>query len=214
MSPTSSAVRGVAVTHAASAPPFARALAQQLSLHALTDTGRQRLSAFDGVIGVHSSRDPQKATIRGDGSGIEVTHGVADDIDLEVTVDPERRDTVLDHQWGRQSGPTLEEVTAMLNPVLPHWVELAPAFWDAARSVPGIPSIRLVESPGSADRELTLGSGGRVYEIWGSARSLARLLAGLDFFADVVFAGDLRIRGTFSDFSVVSGASMKVMWHV
>lgn len=211
MSPTPGAV---AVTHAADAPPFARALAQQISLHGLTESGRRRMGTFRGVVGVRSSRDPQRATIRGHGSSIELAHGVADDVDLEVTIDPERRDVVLAHRQVRQSGPSPEEVAAMLDPVLPHWVELAEPFWEACREVPGLPSIRLVETGETPPRELTLGTNDRVYEIWGTARSLGRLLAGLDFFADAVFAGDLRIRGTFSDFSVVSGASMRVMWHV
>lgn len=216
MPPTTEAVRKVEVTHPASAPPFARALAQQISLHARTELGRQQLTAFQGVVGVRSATDHQKATIRSSEHGIDVTHGIASDIDLEITVDVSRRDAVLSHVRSNQSGPTSAAVEALLNPELPSWCDLADAFWAAAQTVPGMPSLRLVECNDgeSIEREQTLGDRARVYEIWGKADVLARLLAGLDFFADTVFAGDLNIKGTFSDFSVVSGGSMRVMWHV
>jgi hypothetical protein len=192
------------------APPFTRYLARRISLNGYTREGAERLSAFDGVVGVKSDRDPQAATVRGTADECTVEHGIASDCAAVVTVDP-----TLPHPavgWEGTGSHTFgEEVMVLLAPTLPHWTELADAFWSEVKDLPRMPSLRIVEHGGQSVH-LTGGLGD--YEVHGDAAALTDFVAGLEFFADAVYAGRLKVSGTFGQFSIVSGASMKAVWNV
>ncbi|MEU0265138.1 hypothetical protein [Nocardioides sp. NPDC006303] len=209
MSTTSIAVRAATVTHAHDAPPFARATARLLDLNNLSDEGAARLAEFRGVVALKSQSDPQKATIRCDDSGVRVEHGADSDADVVMVVDVTTPGVPLSAD---PDDALAAAATTLLNPELPEWTELAAAFWGLVRNLPAMPSLRIVEL--GTEREVLLDGGDGTYEIHGAAGALQALLAGTEFFADAVYAGRLLIKGTFSQFSVVAGASMKVMWDV
>ena len=199
------------ITREHDATPFARLIARALSLNTLTEVGSTALSAYDAVIGVRSMTDSQKATIRRRGDTITVEHGIADDVTAVIGIDPATRNRALTVSPEHRIA-LADNVIALLNPILPPWQDLTEQFWALAQGVRGMPSLRLVDRP--SGQEVVLGASEPAYEIHGEADALARFLAGLEFFADAVYNGALLIRGSFSQFSIVSGASMKVMWDV
>jgi hypothetical protein len=197
-----------AVRYAAEAPPFARALAQRLSLNGLSDAGALALDQFRGAVAVKSNTDPQSATVRADDAGWVVDHGAAAAADGVIVVDPAAPGVPL--EGSDATGPAAE-VANLLTPHLPPWTELAPPFWDTVKDLPAMPSLRIVEKNGPT---VDLVGGHGHYEVHGGSDALTNFLAGLELFMDAVYAGRLQVSGTFSQFSVVTGASMKVLWNV
>lgn len=199
------------IEYAPDARPFTRAVARALSLNGLSDEGAVRLADLRGTAVLESSADPQVATVVGDDQGCRVLDGRAADPDVTITVDPGTPGTPLRVVPG-EAHDLADAVTLLLNPSLPDWPELTNLFWEDVRSLPSMPSLTLVETGSGRRVELDGGTGS--YEVHGDSDSLTRFVAGLEFFADSVYAGKLLIKGTFSQFSVVAGASMKVMWNV
>jgi hypothetical protein len=201
----------LAVEYAPDARPFTRALARVLSLNGLSDEGTARLAEFRGTVVLQSATDPQAASIVSDDEGLRVFDGRVADPGVTLSVHPTSPATPLG-AVPADAHDLASTIAALLSPPLPDWPDLTGQFWEDVRSLPAMPSLTLVET--GTDRKVTLDGGTGSYEVHGDSDALTRFLAGLEFFADSVYAGNLLIRGTFSQFSVVAGASMKVMWNV
>ncbi|MYU22609.1 hypothetical protein [Streptomyces sp. SID8352] len=202
---------GAAIRRAADATPFVRLVSHLLSLNLWSENGRAVLADFDGAVGVRSAGSPQKATVRAVDGGLGVEHGLTAATGAVVEIGPAGRARVFT-ATSAEHRDRAERTVRLLDPALPPWQDLALFFWSAVRELRGMPSLRLVDT--GTGEEVSLGGTPDPYEIHGDAEALTRLLAGQEFFADTVFAGGFRILGTFSQFSVVCGASMRVMWDV
>lgn len=193
------------------ATPFVRSLARVLSLNTLSDEGTDALSLFEGPVALVSATDPQRATIARTATGIHVRHGAADEATLTLTIDPTTRQPATP-EAPENASPAAQLLLRLINPALPAWQELTPAFWSLVRDVRGLPPLLLVDT--DSQETVRLGGPGTPYEIHGKPDALAALLAGTEYFPDAVFAGRLFIRGPFRGFSSVTGASMKVVFDV
>ncbi|MCB8913088.1 hypothetical protein KUG88_23450 [Rhodococcus rhodochrous] len=191
------------------ATPFVRAITTALRRSAGTPAGIELLSTLPAVVGVRSASDFQRATIVSGASEIRVHRGLATDMDLIVDVDPATRRLV-----GSQDDvePAAAAIAAVLQPELPELPDVAAEFWELTKNLPGMPALKFVATD-SGDQVL-VGDSARPYEIHGAAADLRRILGGLETFPDSLFAGKLTIIGTFREWSVVTGASMKAVYDV
>jgi hypothetical protein len=193
------------------APPFVRYLARLLSDNHWSTDRAELLDDFRGVIALKSDQDPQSATIRADEAGSTVEQGVAADAAAVVSVVPTSPGEALSWEGDPDAGDVVDRLMTLLAAPLPHWTDLTEAFWAQVKGLPAMPNTLLVED-GGPSRLLTGGAG--EYEVHGDAQELAEFLSGRTSFMDAVFDHRLRVSGTFSQFSVMTGASMKVMWNV
>ncbi len=166
-----------------------------------------------GVVAVRSHSTPQTATIAfGDGLAA-VTGGIHGEPDASVVVD-------LDDRFALRADPIGDTALAAgvaraLRPPLPHWRDAAQRFWQATRSIPGIPDVLVATAEdGPAGPETArFGEGTEEYRITGPADLLAGVFTGADDFI-VSLAAGLRIQGTLSQLSVMTAASWKVRFDV
>jgi len=201
----------VRIAASSDAFPFARAIARALSLNEWTAEARERLAAFEGVVGLSSALDSQAATVRSGREGIEVANGLRSSTVIDVNPTFPYRLESADSPSTALAAPA-EALLQLLDPPLPPWPVLADHFWAEVNNLPGMPPLLLVDS--SDGTSVRLGDAGRAYEIHGAGRDLAALLAGLEYLPHLLSAGRIKIRGTFTQLSVVAGASMKVLWNV
>jgi len=189
-------------------------------------------SGAPAVVVVKSATDSQAATVELTADAIHVVSGARPDATAVLTVDLTRRlaitesstqasaDDSADNSGGL--GDVVARVSALLNPPLPPWDEAAREFWASTCDDPGMPRALVVQktngteddAAGKDDEVLELGTGLPCYVVRGSADALAGLFTGADSFLDEVYAGNLKVRGTLPQLSVMAGASFKVRFHV
>lgn len=206
------------------ARPIALVLAQVLRRSAADPDLAAVLDGLDGVLGLQSATDPQRATIHFRSGEVYVEGGVNAQADVVITID-------FDAPTGPDAAkPTLWELTKLarsaarhpifaqqaakvLEPPLPAWNEAAAIFWAAVERRGGGPaSLKVVctDSDGGAN-VVVFGVGDDAVEISGPARLLSRCLVGEAVLAEEVIEGRLRCVGGFGELSLLAGHGLAVM---
>ncbi|MGW3650529.1 SCP2 sterol-binding domain-containing protein [Streptomyces sp. NPDC000878] len=171
---------------------------------------RGLLASLRETVVIRSKDDPQSVTIRFDEDRVRVSHGIASDAHLVLTVDLADRFAVESVDGAEPDAPFVSDVLRVLRPPLPHWRDAASRFWEMTSLDPGMPRELVVVCE---EEELVLGGGLPRYVLCGEAEKLARVLSGTDVFLDEVYTGSLAVRGTMTQLSVMAGASLKVRFH-
>lgn len=192
------------------ATPFVRLVTRTIRT-ALAERPDLTQTLRNGVVVIRAAADTQVVTAEVVDERILVTSGAHSAPDVVLTVDLARRFEVVGAEVdGREE--LASAVTSMLRPQLPVWQDAAQAFWQSTRADGGMPRRLVVQC--SEGGELELGEGLPRYVVHGSPDKLAGLFSGADSFLDEVFAGNLLVRGTLPQLSVMAGASFKVRFHV
>ncbi|MEU3844060.1 hypothetical protein AB0E88_29050 [Streptomyces sp. NPDC028635] len=195
------------------ASPLVRLLGRTLRDSARTGHAVDTLTRSTGTVAVRSHDTPQAATITFGDHGIDVAGGVPAEPDAAVTVD-------LNARFAPTADPAGDAdlaggVLRALTPPLPGWRDAAQRFWDATRSLPGIPDVLIAVTEGPEGLEqAVLGEGTTQYLIAGAPETLAGVFSGADDLVAVLSTGALGIQGTMSQLSVMTGASWKVRFDV
>lgn len=192
-------------------PPVVRALANDLRARLGDSEFAIATARARGTIEVGDRASPQAAAIElGDGE-IRIAHGrraaaeVRASVDLrsggEPTIDGETANPLL-AEWARE----------LLGADPEPWPEAAARCWRVLTGMAGAPEALLVVDL-EDDEELRLGTpAGRAYELHGGPEALAAVLSGRRSLVDAAFAGEVFVRGTFAELSVLSGAGFRVRY--
>ena len=190
------------------APPFALGISGLLKRSAADPSRNRRLRRMKGVLGMRSASDAQVATVRFARGRVAVTGGLADNADVEITVDP--NDATVKPKVkgaGRHLSFALK-LAKVMEPPIGTWQEEAAAFWAFAANTPRMPScLRVVCTDDGAEAEFGNGNGS-VYEIQGSASALASAFSGSSIIGEDALEGKLRIAGSFEHISILTGRSI------
>jgi hypothetical protein len=147
-----------------------------------------------GVFALRSAKDPQAVTMRFDRGRVELTRGVAADVDVVATVDLEAMsgpDAAKPKVTGALRHPRFAlGVSKLLDPPVQPWREHALAFWAFAEGYPRVPD-RIV--------------GVITYEIHGTAAALTSIFSGGSVFGQDVLEGKVYAVGTTEQLSVLTG---------
>jgi hypothetical protein len=203
----------IAVVPEADATPLVRLLTKTLRTSLAQDPDRAFLPLDSGVVVITSAADAQVASVTVTDDEIRVTSGKDSAARATLTVDIAKRlEVVGTDADGHDDLVTF--VTGLLRPSLSEWQAAAQTFWSATGSDAGMPRTLVIENADVDGDSLRLGDGLPQYVVHGSADHLAGLFTGADSFLDEVFAGNLLVRGTLPQLSVMAGASFKVRFHV
>ncbi|WP_208643236.1 hypothetical protein [Streptomyces diastatochromogenes] len=195
------------------ASPLVRLIGRTLRDSARTGHALDTLNRSTGTVAIRSHDTPQAATITFGDNGIDVSSGVLVEPDAAVTVD-------LNARFAPTADPSGDTdlaggVLQALTPPLPGWRDAAQRFWDATRSLPGIPDVLIAVTEGPEGLEqAVLGDGPTQYLVAGAPETLAGVFSGADDLVAVLSSGALGIQGTMSQLSVMAGASWKVRYDV
>lgn len=203
----------VAVRIEDDASPLVRLIGRTLRDSARAGHAAETLRRSAGAVAVRSHDTPQAATISFGADGIDVSGGILTEPDATLTVDLNARFAPVGHASG--DADLAEGLVRALTPPLPDWREAAQSFWEATRSLPGIPDVLVAVTEGPEGLEqLVLGDGLTQYLIAGDPDALAGVFSGADDLVAVLSSGRLGIQGTLSQLSVMTGASWKVRYDV
>lgn len=203
----------VAVRIEDDASPMVRLIGRTLRDSARTGHAREALRRPTGTVAIRSHDTPQAATISFGENGIDVSSGVLVEPDATVTVDLNARFAPAEDFSG--DADLAGGVVQALTPPLPGWRESAQRFWEATRSLPGIPDMLIAVTEGPEGLEqVVLGDGPTQYLMAGAPETLAGVFSGADDLVAVLSSGALGIQGTLSQLSVMTGASWKVRYDV
>ena len=203
------------------ARPIVRVLAGVLRRSAVDPDLGPILDGLEGVLGLQSATDPQRATIRFRSGAVYVEGGIGVDVDVVITTD-----------FSAPTGPdapkpTVREMTQLarsvarrpvfaqnagkvLAPPLPDWTEAATTFWTTAERRGGGPAgLRLVCT--DDQRTMSFGDDADAPELHGTARALARCLVGETVIAEEVVEGRLHLSATIGELSALTGHGLAVM---
>jgi hypothetical protein len=194
------------------ATPLVRMIGRALRESARVGHAEQLFARSAGTVAVRSHDTPQSATISIDAGAASVSGGVFVDADATVVVDVGARYRPTDDPTG--DAELAEALLSALTPPFPLWRESAEQFWEAARSVPGIPDVLVVVlEDESGSTEARFGSGDTEFVVAGTSDVLCGLFTGADEFVPALSSG-LRIQGTWAQLSVMNSASWKVRFDV
>lgn len=209
--PTSAGAAEVNVRIEDDASPIVRLIGRTLRDSARAGHALDTLHASTGTVVIRSHDTPQAATISFGDNGIDVSSGVRIESDAAITVDLNARFAPTADPSG--DADLARGVLRALTPPLPGWREAAQRFWDATRSIPGIPDvlIAVTEGPDGVE-QIVLGDGPTQYLMASDPETLAGVFSGADDLIAVLFSGALGIQGTLSQLSVMTGASWKVRY--
>lgn len=211
--PSSAGAADVDVRIEDDASPIVRLIGRTLRDSARTGHALDTLTGSTGTVAIRSHDTPQAATITFGENGVDVSAGVFVEPDAAVTVD-------LNARFAPTADPSGDAdlaggVLRALTPPIPEWREAAQRFWDATRSLPGIPEMLIAVTEGPEGLEqVVLGDGPTHYLIAGAPETLAGVFSGADDLIGALFSGALGIQGTLSQLSVMTGASWKVRFDV
>ncbi|POX42911.1 hypothetical protein C3486_03235 [Streptomyces sp. Ru73] len=195
------------------ASPVVRLIARTLRDAARAGHAVDALTRSAGTVAVRSHDTPQAATITFGDDGIDVAGGVPAEPDAVITVDLNARFAPTAEPSGDDG--LAGDVLRALTPPLPEWRDAAQRFWDATRSLPGIPDVLIAVTEGPEGLEqVVLGDGPTQYLVAGAPETLAGVFSGADDLMAVLSSGALGIQGTLSQLSVMTGASWKVRYDV
>lgn len=206
-------VSTLAVVPEPDATPFVRLLTRTIRSSLRQQPDPLPASSIRGVVVIKSASDAQAATLESTGDLLRIVSGVSADALVVLTVDLERRLEVVEAST-EGCDELLATITALIRPSLPQWAEAARDFWSVAGADPGMPSLLVIQNDDDEGDVLELGAGLPRYLVQGSPDALAGLFTGADSFLDEVYAGNLKVRGTLPQLSVMAGASFKVRFHV
>lgn len=195
------------------ATPLVRLLARTFRTSLDQDPRLSELPLDLGVVVIASADDAQVASVTISDGAIHVASGADPTARARLTVDIAQRLEVVQAEADGHDA-LVSFVSTLLRPTLPGWHDAAQTFWSATGTDRGMPRTLVVENSEVAGDTLNLGSGLPRYVVHGPADRLAGLFSGADAFLDQVFAGNLMVRGTLPQLSVMAGASFKVRFHV
>jgi hypothetical protein len=184
--------------------PLVLSLARALRASAQVPELRELITQTNGTIALRSVTDAQSASLTFDGSGVLVSHGLADGAEqADLLFDPE-------YTVGETTAPVGLATAQLLSPPLPSWREAAAHFWEVNRDTPGFPGQLLVVCLDEETQEV-YGEGEDSYEIHGYGPALAAVLSGqVEHFLHAVAFGVVSIVGSAAQMSVMCGAHWKV----
>lgn len=184
--------------------PLVLSLARTLRASAQVPELRELMVQTSGAIALRSVTDAQAASLTFDGSGVLVSHGLADGAEqADLLFDPE-------YTVGQTTDPIGKAAARLLSPPLPSWREAAAHFWEINQGAPGFPS-RLVVACLDEEAQEVYGDGADSYEIHGYGPALAAVLSGqMDHFLYAVAFGVVSIVGSAAQMSVMCSAHWKV----
>jgi hypothetical protein len=195
------------------ATPLVRLLTRTIRTSLLQRPDLVATSSAHGIVVIKSSADAQVASVEVDDEKIRLVSGADPGAHAVLTVDLARRLTVTDTSTeGHHDLAAL--ISTLLRPSLPSWIEAAHEFWRTTGADAGMPSTLVVQNAERDGDVLELGAGLPRYTVYGTSDALAGLFTGADLFLDEVYAGNLKVRGTLPQLSVMAGASSKVRFHV
>ncbi|NWF24799.1 hypothetical protein HW130_00705 [Streptomyces sp. PKU-EA00015] len=195
------------------ASPLVRLIGRTLRDAVRTGHAIDTLNRLTGTVAIHSHDTPQAATISFGDDGIDVSSGVPAEPDAALTVDLNARLAPTTDPSG--DADLAAGVLRALTPPLPEWRDAAQRFWEATRSLPGIPDVLIAVTEGPEGLEqAVLGDGPTQYLIAGAPQTLAGVFSGADDLVAVLSSGALGIQGTLSQLSAMTGASWKVRYDV
>ncbi len=210
---TSAGAAEVAVRIEDDASPLVRLIGRTLRDSARAGHALETLRRTTGTAAIRSHDTPQTATISFGESGVDVAGGIPAEPDTTLTVDLNARFAPVEDFSG--DADLAGGVVRALTPPLPDWREAAQRFWEATRSLPGIPDVLIAVTEGPEGLEqAVLGDGLTQYLIAGAPETLAGVFSGADDLVAVLSSGALGIQGTLSQLSVMTGASWKVRYDV
>jgi hypothetical protein len=194
-------------------PPAVRALANDLAARLSEPAFATLTEGLRGVVSVEDADTPQAVTVNLAADRLELTHGRADDADLRARcafAGAERDPPELD---GGDEHPALAEwALALLQSPAPDWEREAERFWSILSRLTGAPEALLVVERESDAAKRLGATGGRAYEIHGSAAQLAAVLGGRVPLIEAAFDGVVHVRGTFPELSVLTGAGYEARY--
>lgn len=206
------------------ARPIVRVLATLLRRSAADPELGSVLDGLDGVLGLQSSTDPQRATIHFRSGDVYVQGGIGDDADVVIETDfsaptgPGAPKATVRQSMQLAKAVARRPVFAqnagkVLEPPLPDWTEAAAAFWKVVERRGGGPGgLRAVCTDGDPGA-LVLGADlDDPPEIHGTARALARCFVGEAVIGEEVMEGRLHSKMSLGDLSILTGHGMAVMF--
>jgi hypothetical protein len=203
------------------ATPLVRIIARTLRDSAADADVARKAERLRGVFALRSEKDPQAVSMRFDRGRVALTHGVAPDAQVVVTVD-------LDNM----SGPDAPKpkvrggfrhlrlalgVSKLLEPKARPWSEHAQAFWAFAGAHRGMPDrLRVVCLDDGSAVDLGSGTGtdsnpSSHYEIHGSAPALVSIFSGNSVFGQDLLEGKVYAIGSLQHASVLTGSFLEWM---
>jgi hypothetical protein len=187
--------------------PIVAALANDLDACLGSDDFAEATGRLRGVVGVSARGTPQSVTVRLDGDGVALAHGLEPGADVlavlagdEAGAEVEGRDAEL-VAWTER----------LLAPPLPAWSEAAARFWATLEPMPGAPPGLVVVNL-DHDETLEFGAEAGAYELRGPTDGLVAVLTGRLPPLDGAYAGEVFIRGTFPQLSVLTGAGFVIRY--
>lgn len=195
------------------ATPLVRLLTRTIRTSLLQRPDLVPTSSRLGVVVIKSAADSQVASIDLDDSEIRVISGAMPGAHAVLTLDLARRLQVIDVDADGHD-ELVDLVSTLLIPALPSWSDAAQEFWRTTGADVGMPGTLVIQNADQLGDVLELGAGLPRYTVHGTSDALAGLFTGADSFLDEVFAGNLMVRGTLPQLSVMAGASFKVRFHV
>ncbi|MCW4353755.1 hypothetical protein ONR57_10650 [Hoyosella sp. YIM 151337] len=206
---------GVGVRIEDDASPIVRLLGRTIRDSVRANSADSGLEGVEGTVAVRSHDTPQAATISIANGVIAVSSGVFVEPDLTLTVDLNGRLALVGEPVGAGADHLATAVLALLSPPLPDWQVAAERFWAAARTIPGVPDVlvAIADGPDGLAQQV-IGDGETHYVIAGPPDLLAGIFTGTDDLIAALSTGQVGVRGTLSQLSVLVAASWKARYDV
>ena len=200
------------------ATPLVRIIATTLRESVSDADVARKAERLRGVFALRSEKDPQAVTMRFDRGRVALTHGVAPDAQVVVTVD-------LDNMSGPDAAkPKVRGgfrhlrlalgVSKLLEPKARPWSEHVHAFWAFAGDRRGMPErLRVVCLDDGAAVDVGTGTEkpASCYEIHGSALALVSIFSGNSVFGQDLLEGKVYAIGSLQHASVITGSFLEWM---
>lgn len=187
--------------------PLAMAIAADLRRR-LRDPVFAGLTAdTQGSLGIRVGAGPEAVTV-GIGDALTVRHGL-ESADVVITLDARHRWDGGSMEGSDDHADLARWAEALMSPPPADWRDAAARLWTELEPASGAPAALLVTELDEGE-QLRLGEGARPYEIAAGADALVDLLEGRTALMEEASTGAVRIRGTFPEISVITGA----MWRV
>ena len=170
------------------------------------------VAKLEGVAAIVSANDPQAVTLQFSGGDVHLSHGVAENVQVTVTLDLEK-DGLPDAPKPKISGAVRHPRFALglakvLEPPLPDLATAANAFWSAVGDQAGMPDALRVSDPATGTSLEVGRPGGTSYELVGPEDRLVRVLTGTAVSLEEVESGRCHGRGTLPEALAVMRAGL------
>ncbi|MBT4159692.1 MAG: hypothetical protein HOC70_14055 [Gammaproteobacteria bacterium] len=192
------------------APPLVRVFANRFRLSLQRPQSQDLVSSLETVFSLKSTKNAQAVTITVSKGKLELTHGVAPNSDIVVSMDFDnpKASTHMSGQWRHPFAAY--RVGKLLSLPLPNWADSAKRFWAMTCNEPNVPA-KVTITCTDEDRSLSFGEGETATEIIGRSAVLEDVLAGNTLMLHLVIGGKLRYRGTMEHLAGLSQAGQKIM---